>query len=139
MGAKSNILDDPQMKEFYDFLIENYSSNKSTVMTIVYAMHKLLMTGKDPDDLPISTRSKSVYRKAKRLWDDFQAYKRVNPAPLVSKVRHSGAVKESRLKSSLRNVFKNEREYRMAVLKAINQGRVFVNFAEDDPRLIYVD
>ena len=128
-----------QLKEFDEFLRENYSENERTRKTLISAVHRLLESGMDPDDLPISSRSKSVYRRAWRLWNEFQTYKRVNAGPVVSRVRKAGVIKDSKLRRSLKSVLKNEVEYRMSVLKAINSGRVAVSYLEDEPKLIYID
>ncbi len=127
------------LKEFDEFLKENYSDNPNTRKSIISAIHTLLETNADPDDLPISTRSKSVYRRAKRLWDDFLAYKKANASAVFQEVRRAGALTENSLRKRLRRVINSERDYRMMVLKAINSGRIYVNYLDKNIKLIYID
>jgi len=130
---------DPRLSEFYQFLLENYSGNPNTCRTIVYAVHRLLESNMTPDDLPVSTHSKSIYRRAWRLWNDFLTYKEVSPTPVLAQVRRKGAIRESKLKRSLKRVLKNEVEYRMAMLKAVSTGKLYISRVDDDPMIIYVD
>jgi len=109
-------------KEFDEFLRKNYSENENTRKTIIYAVHKIIEAGKDPNDLSVSTRSKTIYRRAWRLWNDFLAYRKANPSDVLSIVRKKGMVKEDRLTRLLQN----KSDFNMVMLKAVESGKVYV-------------
>ena len=116
------MFDEKLFREFDEFLKKYYSENKSTRQAIIYAVRKILREKVDPNDLPVSTRSKTVYRRAWRLWNDFLAYRKANPSDVLSIVRKKGMIREDRLKRLL----KNKENFNMVMLKAVESGKVYV-------------
>jgi len=133
LEKKNSLSGKKLFEEFDEFLKRNYSENENTRKTIIYAVHKIIEAGKDPNDLSVSTRSKTIYRRAWRLWNDFLAYRKANPSDVLSIVKKKGMVREDRLKRLL----KNKGNFNMVMLKAVESGRVYV--VHDDARkLIWV-
>jgi len=127
---------DNELEEFKEFLRNTYSENDKTIKTLVSAVHTMIETGKSPDELPLSTRSKSIYRRALRKWEEFKAYKKANPRVIIDILRKNHAIRESRLRHRTKNVLKNEVEFNMSMVRAIESGKVFVNLTENDPIVI---
>jgi len=115
-------VDDKLLDEFDEFLKKNYSENENTRKTIIYAVRKIIEANASPDELSVSTRSKTVYRRAWRLWNDFLAYRKANPSDVLSIVRRKGMVSEGKLKRLL----KNRDNFNMVMVKAVESGKVYV-------------
>lgn len=115
-------VDNGLFREFDEFLKKNYSENENTRKTIIYAVHRIIESGRDPDDLSVSTRSKTIYRRAWRLWNDFLDYRNANPSDVLSIVRKHEIISEERLKRLL----KNKDNFNMIMVKAVEGGGVYV-------------
>ena len=126
-------VDNALLDEFDKFLKRNYSENENTRKTIIYAVRKIIGANTSPDDLSVSTRSKTVYRRAWRLWNDFLDYKNANPREVLSAVRRSGIISEGKLKRLL----KNKDNFNMVMLKAVESGKVYV-VHDEVRRLVWV-
>jgi len=127
------------LKEFDKFLEENYTKNRHTRQVLVSAMRRILREGKEPDELVLARTSRVVYRRAYRLWKQFLRYKKIDAGPLLSTLRREGAIPLSRLRKMLYNAYKNRYDFSLAVLKGINLDKVYINYTENEPILVYKD
>jgi len=125
------------LKEFDEWLKENYSPNEHTRRSLVSAVRRILREQKPPDELLLSTKSRGTYRRAWKLFKNFLTYKKINPGSILSQLRRYGAVKQSVLYKRTRNAFKDKDEFNMAVLKGINAGKIYIDYTEDEPILVY--
>ena len=126
-------VDNALLDEFDKFLKKNYSENKNTRKTIIYAVRKIIEANASPDELSVSTRSKTVYRRAWRLWNDFLDYKNADPREVLLAVKRSGIISEGRLKRLL----KNKDNFNMVMVKAVESGKVYV-VHDEVRRLVWV-
>jgi len=126
-------VDNALLDEFDKFLKKNYSENKNTRKTIIYAVRKIIEANASPDELSVSTRSKTVYRRAWRLWNDFLDYKNADPREVLLAVKRSGIISEDRLKRLL----KNKDNFNMVMVKAVESGKVYV-VHDEVRRLVWV-
>jgi len=126
-------VDSALLDEFDEFLKTYYSSRKSSRKPIVSAVRTMLETGKGPDELPLTTKSRSKYRKALRLWKKFLAYREADEREVIAIVRSRGMISEDRLKKLL----KNNVDFDMAVLKAVSSGSLYV-VHDKNRRLMWV-
>jgi len=126
-------VDNALLDEFDEFLKKNYSENENTRKTIIYAVRKIIEANASPDELSVSTRSKTVYRRAWRLWNDFLDYKNADPREVLLAVKRSGIISEGRLKRLL----KNKDNFNMIMVKAVESGKVYV-VHDEVRRLVWV-
>ena len=126
-------VDNALLDEFDKFLKKNYSENENTRKTIIYAVRKIIEANASPDELSVSTRSKTVYRRAWRLWNDFLDYKNADPREVLLAVKRSGIISEGRLKRLL----KNKDNFNMVMVKAVESGKVYV-VHDEVRRLVWV-
>jgi len=120
------------MKEFDEFL-EMHGLSESTRRSLESALHTLLETKKSPEELPLTTRSRSVYRRAWRLYQKFLEYKKADVGRALSVLRKKGAVSESELKKLL----KNSNDFNAVMLKLIDTGSVYV--VHENKKIILVE
>lgn len=120
-----------ELDEFKKFL-DKQGFSKNTIKTLASALHTILESGKEPDDLLLSQRSRSTYRRAYRLYKVFKDYESLDTSKAMSILRRSKALKEEKFKKLV-----GSDNFPLLMIKLVDTGKVYVS--KEDHMIIYVE